>query len=160
MFVVVKYMFPVYTTRVTVIVDCIGITPGDIFYTYIINLDLLTFVGPVIMLYIENRELPKWQLCCHWRRWRLSKRQPWVPSMTTKLVSWNLYALLINGGISSHCSVPLHGIEYVVRFYGCHIQERKGRQGDCLGRHWERWSLLSTSPVTSRTVTTFVSAIQ
>ena len=32
-------------------------------------------------------------------------------------------------------------------------QKRKGRQGDSPGRHWGRWSLPSTSPVTSRAVT-------
>ena len=31
-------------------------------------------------------------------------------------------------------------------------QKQRGRQGDCLGRHWERWSLSSTSPVTAGTV--------
>ena len=31
-------------------------------------------------------------------------------------------------------------------------QKMKGRQGDCPGRHWGRWSLLSTSPVTARAV--------
>ena len=32
-------------------------------------------------------------------------------------------------------------------------QKRKGRQGDCSGRHWGRWSLPSTSPVMNRAVT-------
>ena len=37
------------------------------------------------------------------------------------------------------------------------IQRRRGRQGGCPGRHWGRWSLPSTSPVTTQAVnlTTF-----
>ena len=31
-------------------------------------------------------------------------------------------------------------------------QKRKGRQHDCPGRHWRRWSLTSTSPMTARGV--------
>ena len=45
LFLVVKYVFPVYATRVTVIVDCICITPEDIFINNIMIFGLLTFVG-------------------------------------------------------------------------------------------------------------------
>ena len=46
---------------------------------------------------------------------------------------------------------------HVRLLYGTHTQKRKGRQNDCPGSHWGRWSLLLMYPVTSRAVilTTF-----
>ena len=40
--------------------------------------------------------------------------------------------------------------ELMIRLKQTH--KRKSRQGDCSGRHWRRWSLLSTSPVITRSV--------
>ena len=39
-------------------------------------------------------------------------------------------------------------------------QKQKGCEGDCPGRHWGRWSLPSTSPVTSRALILTIFPIQ
>ena len=42
----------------------------------------------------EISELSRCHLCCHWWHWRLSSRQPPVPPITTKLLSWQLLVFI------------------------------------------------------------------